>query len=534
MYDGEAWIDAGGGGGVSEEYVDTKVQEEATARRNADNEIRKSIPTKTSELENDSGFLTEHQSLSGYYTKTETDTKVQEEATARENADDSIRKSIPTKTSELENDSGFLTEHQSLSGYYTKTETDSKVQEEATARRNADDEIRKSIPAKTSQLTNDSGFLTKTDTIDHAISADTAATATAANTANSVQWSGVQGKPDLALKSEIPSKTSQLTNDSGFLTKSGTIDNAISAETATAANTANSVQWNGVQGKPVASATELGLVKVGSNLSVDADGTLNASGGGGLQPSDVVWTANNILQYKFGSGLDYKSVPISAEQTVTFVKMKVGGRDYGPAVVGTELTSQFDMTMNLDENYILNPKKSSSGIDIKNMFLQVVDMRNYSGASDERLSVSFDRNIGGPEIVQLNGGVQTVPVPSLATSYKIIGPNNNFKVQYRKYFESDSNYATYDNRLTGENFQPACAVYSLIQQSVDHAISADIAIAANTANTANTANSVQWSGVKNAPTTLTGYGITDAATKAEFDSLASIVGTANAQLEEIA
>lgn len=99
MYDGEAWIDAGGGGGVSEEYVDTKVQEEATARRNADNEIKKSIPTKTSELENDSGFLTEHQSLSGYYTKTETDVKVQEEATARKNADDEIRKSIPAKTS---------------------------------------------------------------------------------------------------------------------------------------------------------------------------------------------------------------------------------------------------------------------------------------------------------------------------------------------------------------------------------------------------------------------------------------------------
>lgn len=49
----------------------------------------------------------------------------------------------------------------------------------------------------------------------------------------------------------------------------------------------------------------------------------------------------------------------------------------------------------------------------------------------------------------------------MATEYKIIGPNNNFNVQYRKYFESDSNYATYDNRLTGENFQLACTVHSI-------------------------------------------------------------------------
>lgn len=57
---------------------------------------------------------------------------------------------------------------------------------------------------------------------------------------------------------------------------------------------------------------------------------------------------------------------------------------------------------------------------------------------------------------------------------------------------------------------------------------------ADTANTANTANSVAWGGVQSKPTTLEGYGITDAATKAELDSLAAVVGNANTQLEEIA
>ena len=51
-------IQTGGGGGVSEEYVDSKVQEEATARQNADEALRADIPTKTSELSNDSGYLT--------------------------------------------------------------------------------------------------------------------------------------------------------------------------------------------------------------------------------------------------------------------------------------------------------------------------------------------------------------------------------------------------------------------------------------------------------------------------------------------
>lgn len=58
------------------------------------------IPTKVSQLTNDSGFLTQHQSLSDYAKKTE----------------------LPTKTSQLTNDSGFLTQHQDISGKAEKTE----------------------------------------------------------------------------------------------------------------------------------------------------------------------------------------------------------------------------------------------------------------------------------------------------------------------------------------------------------------------------------------------------------------------------
>lgn len=109
--------------------------------------LKSDIPTKTSQLENDEGYLTEVSlsdyvkkdelpSLSGYVTQEYVDEQVEDESKARAAADTYISaavdekadlSSIPTKTSQLTNDSGFLTEHQSLSDYYTKEQTDEKI-----------------------------------------------------------------------------------------------------------------------------------------------------------------------------------------------------------------------------------------------------------------------------------------------------------------------------------------------------------------------------------------------------------------------
>ena len=70
------------------------------------------VPTKVSELENDSGYLTEHQDLSDYALKTEIPSL---EGYAKTT-------DIPVKVSELENDSGYLTEVPDLSSYALKTE----------------------------------------------------------------------------------------------------------------------------------------------------------------------------------------------------------------------------------------------------------------------------------------------------------------------------------------------------------------------------------------------------------------------------
>ena len=115
------------------------------------------IPSKTSQLENDSGFLTEHQSLaeyakksdipdvSGFATKddissveskipslegyaTEQWVEAKGYLTEHQSLENyALKSEIPTKTSDLTNDSGYLTEHQSLAAYSTTTEVQSMI-----------------------------------------------------------------------------------------------------------------------------------------------------------------------------------------------------------------------------------------------------------------------------------------------------------------------------------------------------------------------------------------------------------------------
>lgn len=80
------------------------------------NNVASSIPTKTSQLTNDSGFLTQHQDISHLATKTELSQKqdkITDLDTIRSNASKGATAvqpdELPTKTSDLTNDSGFIT-----------------------------------------------------------------------------------------------------------------------------------------------------------------------------------------------------------------------------------------------------------------------------------------------------------------------------------------------------------------------------------------------------------------------------------------
>ena len=173
--------------------------------------------------------------------------------------------------------------------------------------------------------------------------------ATARATADEQLRASIDNKADL---SAVPTKTSELSNDSGFLTKSGTIDNALSAETANtanSANSANSVPWTGVQDKPIASVADLGLVKVGNNLTIDSDGTLNAVGGvpegnfvksvnselpidGNIDVTKLLFTTDEGQK----SGIDGKTISDSLRSIEDQLHLKIELADIVPIAPATD------------------------------------------------------------------------------------------------------------------------------------------------------------------------------------------------------
>ena len=111
------------------------------------------IPTKVSDLTNDSGYLTEHQDISGK-------ANIADLATIASSGsyNDLLNKpTIPTKVSDLTNDSGYLTEHQDISGKANITD----LATIATSGNYNDLSNKPIIPTKISDLTDDSNHYIK-------------------------------------------------------------------------------------------------------------------------------------------------------------------------------------------------------------------------------------------------------------------------------------------------------------------------------------------------------------------------------------
>ncbi|MBP5497116.1 MAG: hypothetical protein J6X98_08100, partial [Bacteroidales bacterium] len=250
-----------------------------------DLEGKPNIPTKTSDLTNDSGFLTEHQDISG----------------KADIAD------IPTSTSQLTNDSGFLTA-QDISGKANKSEMtvtpgtgadadkttiqlkDGTSATVLTAHQDVSGFLTEhqdisgkadiaDIPTSTSQLTNDSGFLTEHQDISGkanksemivtpgtgenadktTIQLKDGTSATVLTTHQDVsgfltEHQDISGKADIA---DIPTSTSQLTNDSGFLTAQDISGKANKSEMTVTPGTGADADKTTIQLKDGTSATVL-------------------------------------------------------------------------------------------------------------------------------------------------------------------------------------------------------------------------------------------------------------------------------------
>ena len=282
------------------------------------------IPTKTSDITNDSGFITSA--------------------------------ALPTKTSDLTNDSGFITNQvNNLANYYDQTAINSMF--------NALD-----VPTKTSELTNDSGFLTSIPIASAStlggvkignginITADGTISAAVA----SLDWANITNKPtevsywtnyagyvtsaalptktsdlindsDFVTSADVPTKTSDLTNDSGFITNSvsnlanyykksetytqGEVNSLLSAITIPTKTSELTNDSNFVSDTDYATASKGGVIKVGSGLAI-TNGVLSTTGGGVAdavewsnvlnKPSDVSYW-NNDAGYITSAALPTKT-----------------------------------------------------------------------------------------------------------------------------------------------------------------------------------------------------------------------------------
>lgn len=282
------------------------------------------IPTKTSDITNDSGFITSA--------------------------------AVPTKTSDLTNDSGFITNQvNNLANYYDQTAINSMF--------NALD-----IPTKTSDLTNDSGFLTSIPIASASTlggvkigsGINVAADGTISAAVASLDWANITNKPtnvsywtndagyitsaavptktsdltndsDFVTSADVPTKTSDLTNDSGFITNSvsnlanyykksetytqGEVNSLLSAIKIPTKTSDLTNDSNFVSDTDYATASKGGVIKVGSGLAI-TNGVLSTTGGGVAdavewsnvlnKPSDVSYW-NNDAGYITSAALPTKT-----------------------------------------------------------------------------------------------------------------------------------------------------------------------------------------------------------------------------------
>ena len=141
-----------------------------------DLEGKPTIPTKTSQLVNDSGFLTQNQDLSAYaktanhYTKTESDNKYQPKGNyLTEHQDLTVYAKTANHYTKTESDNAYLTKDSAEDLYALKVAIPTKVswlQNDMNYMSfdlvsEMDDEVRDLIPTNVSDLTNDSGYITK-------------------------------------------------------------------------------------------------------------------------------------------------------------------------------------------------------------------------------------------------------------------------------------------------------------------------------------------------------------------------------------
>ena len=248
-----------------------------------------------------------------------------------------------------------------LSGYATKADLNNKANVSHTHTKS--DITGLSIPTKTSQLTNDSGFIASIPSeyvTETELSAKNYATETyvqnkiaeASLSGGEVDLSGYATKDDLntkADKSAIPTKVSQLTNDKGYLTShqdiSGKADKTyVDTELAKKANASHTHSYNNLTDKPtIPSTSNLATKKELTNgLAVKADKTELHSHSNKTVLDEI--TSSKVTEWNNKSTFDGNYNSLTNKPTIPTV-------DVTKSYVDTKLAKKSDKTHNHDTVY---------------------------------------------------------------------------------------------------------------------------------------------------------------------------------------
>lgn len=243
------------------------------------------VPTDTSDLTNDgdgqSPFATEDY-VDTYGGKIDT---IEVNGTAQPIVNKTVDITVPTKTSDLTNDgsdgtdtyveAGDLATVATTGGYDdltnkptipTVNDATLTIQKNGTnvatftANSSTNQTANITVPTDTSDLTNGAGFITSSALSNYYTKSETYSQGEVNNLINSLS---------------IPTKTSDLTNDSGFITLTDI---------------------------PTASADDLGIIRIGTGLSIDQDGVVSVTSAGSVDWDDVTNRPTNVSYWTNDAG----------------------------------------------------------------------------------------------------------------------------------------------------------------------------------------------------------------------------------------
>lgn len=352
------------------------------------------IPSKTSQLDNDSGFINDS-ALSEYAKTSE----------------------IPTQTSQLTNDSGYIT-NAALNGY-AKTND---------------------IPTKVSQLNNDSGYVDSTgaknaapvQSVDGSTGAVvTNAVKTTTQTLTDVQKAQARANigagissfsgsyNDLSDKPAIPTKTSDLNNDSGFIDSSDVPVKSVNSKTGNVVLTATDV--GAVSTSDVTTTLGTSTTKVPSEKAVSD--ALSGAGAGDMlksvyDPNSAVETAGGIPNYVKSNAVAKKGDTMTGTLTVGSASLQTNGH-----VTGTWLKTTANIALSTKPTqiavindgwvYSRTPAQIKDDIGLSN----IDNVKQYSASNPPPYPVTSVNGQTGD--ITINAGTKTVTSASQPTDMNV-------------------------------------------------------------------------------------------------------------------